>query len=207
MIKTTITALCASAMISTVSHAASVFINNHSFEDGIVPAPGGWSTSAPDGWTQPSGTSGIQNVSGGSETGIDGSIIAFLQGGALQQDLATTIASTVAIGDQFQLTLAATNQNGSPTFDFDIQNSSGVSLIGGAVTSSPASPANPTYADIVVNGTVDTASTEVFLVLSNSAGQTRIDNVRLDYVSAVPEPSSAALLGLGGIALILRRKK
>lgn len=207
MIKTTITALCASAMISSVSHAASVFINNHSFEDGAtVPAAGGWNNSAPDGWTT-SGTTGLQDVTGGSETGIDGTVVVFLQGGTLQQDLTTTIANTVSIGDQFQLTLAATNQNGSPTFDFDIQNSSGVSLIGGAVTSSPASPANPTYADIVVNGTVDTASTEVFLVLSNVSGQTRIDNVRLDYVSAVPEPSSSALLGLGGIALILRRKK
>jgi hypothetical protein len=32
------------------------------------------------------------------------------------------------------------------------------------------------------------------------------DEVRLD-IAAVPEPSTTALLGLGGLALILRRRK
>lgn len=36
--------------------------------------------------------------------------------------------------------------------------------------------------------------------------QTLIDDVNVNFV-AVPEPSSAALLGLGGLALILRRRK
>ncbi|MFC5050439.1 PEP-CTERM sorting domain-containing protein [Rubritalea spongiae] len=38
----------------------------------------------------------------------------------------------------------------------------------------------------------------------NSSSGTYIDNV---VISAVPEPSSTALLGLGGLALILRRRK
>jgi hypothetical protein len=36
--------------------------------------------------------------------------------------------------------------------------------------------------------------------------QPHFDNVNLDFV-AVPEPSTTALLGLGGLALILRRRK
>lgn len=41
------------------------------------------------------------------------------------------------------------------------------------------------------------------------AGEWQIDYVRIDTdaIAAVPEPSSAALLGLGGLALILRRRK
>jgi len=47
-------------------------------------------------------------------------------------------------------------------------------------------------------------------IVAHSTGNryARVDNVFLDVTSApVPEPSSAALLGLGGIALILRRRK
>jgi len=34
-----------------------------------------------------------------------------------------------------------------------------------------------------------------------------LSNTEVQALAAVPEPSSAALLGLGGIALILRRRK
>ncbi|MGB1258969.1 MAG: PEP-CTERM sorting domain-containing protein [Akkermansiaceae bacterium] len=51
-----------------------------------------------------------------------------------------------------------------------------------------------------------TTGDQLYLKFSNSEGATQavIDNIN---VSAVPEPSSAALLGLGGLALILRRRK
>lgn len=45
---------------------------------------------------------------------------------------------------------------------------------------------------------------KVRLFLGNGSGGVSIDDVS---VTAVPEPSSAALLGLGGLALILRRRK
>lgn len=192
--------------------AAAVSINNHSFETGagLPPAPPAqaWNNNVPEGWTRPSGNTGLQNISGdGATVGADGDFVVFLQNGGIAQDITGAIPGfSVMPGDAFTLTLAATNQNGSPEFEFDIQDDFGFSLIGGAVSSSPALPGNPTYEDRVVTGTVDTASPVVILVLSNDGGQTRIDNVRLDLVQ-VPEPSSAALLGLGGLALILRRRK
>ena len=47
------------------------------------------------------------------------------------------------------------------------------------------------------------------LVFVETSGNTNSSNPAIDNVSvnAVPEPSSAALLGLGGLALILRRRK
>jgi hypothetical protein len=33
------------------------------------------------------------------------------------------------------------------------------------------------------------------------------DDMRFDNVSVVPEPSTTALIGLGGLALILRRRR
>lgn len=195
---------------ATALQAASVTIDNHSFENGgglpAAPPATTWNNNVPDGW-QKTGGVGMQNISADATTGTDGEIVVFLQTGAISQNItASILGNAVAAGDLFTLTLAATNQNGSPTFDFDIQDGFGGSLIGGPVTSAPNSPANPTYADAVVVGTVDTASADVVLVLSNSAGQTRIDNVRLDLVQ-VPEPSSSALLGLAGMALIFRRRK
>ncbi|WP_235203408.1 PEP-CTERM sorting domain-containing protein [Sulfuriroseicoccus oceanibius] len=44
---------------------------------------------------------------------------------------------------------------------------------------------------------------------SSANGESTVffDNVRLESLNAVPEPSSTALLGLGSLALILRRRK
>ncbi len=60
----------------------------------------------------------------------------------------------------------------------------------------------------------DAGSAGDYLVLGWSTtnpdgGSTGSDSFNVDniVVSAVPEPSSAALLGLGGLALILRRRK
>ncbi len=60
--------------------------------------------------------------------------------------------------------------------------------------------------------TVDVTGGALTVNLENVAGGNGqialiADGMRLEQISAVPEPSSAALLGLGGLALILRRRK
>ena len=80
--------------------------------------------------------------------------------------------------------------------------------------------ANTVYTVVVVNDTVATNDVGFGLVNGNSDAGTRIfQNDGADAFSgsheaaitvnmnAVPEPSSTALLGLGGLALILRRRK
>ncbi|MGB0774369.1 MAG: PEP-CTERM sorting domain-containing protein [Akkermansiaceae bacterium] len=207
--------LTLSLIASTASlHAASVSINNHSFENGAnVPAPGNWNTNTPEDWNA-YGSKGMQ-ADAVPPAGTDGAIFGFLQGGgtgnlnggSFTQDITTAVGGTINPGDTFTLTLAALNQNVSPSFDFDIRDnadpSTGNSLIGGTQQSGTVSGA---WADYVVAGTVDTASSSVFLVINTNGNQVRVDNVRLDLVQ-VPEPSSTALLGLGGLALILRRRK
>ena len=197
----------AMVILATASsiHAASVSINNHSFETGAgLPADPGWNNNTPDGWTR-TGGGGMQN-SDPDPTGIDGGVYVFLEGGTgtmTQNITASIMGGTVNPGDVFTLTLAADNSNNSPTFDFDIQDGFGGSLIGGAVSSATLTGA---FADYDVIGTVDTASSDVVLMFKTNGPQVLVDNVRLDLVQ-VPEPSSTALLGLGGLALILRRKK
>ncbi|MGB0993073.1 MAG: PEP-CTERM sorting domain-containing protein [Akkermansiaceae bacterium] len=202
----TITALVSAASLQ----AASVSITNHSFETGagLPPAPPAtvWNNNTPDGWTSPGGI-GLQNTTGEGAVGNDGDIVVFIQTGSIAQNITGSIlGNSVSVGDVFTLTVAATDQNGAPDFEFDIQDDFGASLIGGPVTSTTLLPDNPIYTDAVLTGTVDTDSPIALLVIQRTGGQVRIDNVRLDLVQ-VPEPSSAALLGLGGLALILRRKK
>lgn len=74
-----------------------------------------------------------------------------------------------------------------------------------------------TYTAIIIDGTGLTDIDEIMLGIeaddgtSNTAGWGTNDNMNLDFltleVTAVPEPSSATLLGLGALALTLRRKK
>ena len=67
------------------------------------------------------------------------------------------------------------------------------------------SASNSGHIDLVVDTSSFTGGS--FFIAFNDNGwnsATKIDNV---MVTSVPEPSSAALLGLGGLALILRRRK
>ena len=81
----------------------------------------------------------------------------------------------------------------------------------------PDGPSNNAQWDtLTVSWTATAAEAGQFLgiafgVIDNADGiQSEFDNVRLDAVAApvaIPEPSTAALLGLGGLALVLRRRK
>lgn len=53
----------------------------------------------------------------------------------------------------------------------------------------------------------DSAQTGVTSVQINMSGDTQYGLDELEVYTAVPEPSSAALLGLGGFALIFRRRR
>jgi len=60
---------------------------------------------------------------------------------------------------------------------------------------------------LVTAGTTVTVRFEPF-VAAGGAGGVRFDNIEIDGVSAVPEPASMALLGLGGLgALLMKRRK
>lgn len=198
--------MTAAALGMSSTQAAMVSIANHSFENGSnIPASGSWNNNNPEGWVvdESGGQIGMQSDSPGP-AGTDGSVFAFVQGdtSSLLQDITSGTGSSTTVGDIFTLTLAALNQNASPSFDFDITDFSGNSLIGGPLTT----PVAGNWADYVVAGTVDTASSEVRLVLNSNGPQIRMDNVRMDF-QAIPEPSAALLLGIGGLAAIFRRRK
>ena len=178
--------LAASALAISLAHAAPVTITNYSFEEGtgLPDSAGGWNNNNPEGWMvdETGGQIGMQ-IENPAPAGVDGVSFAFVQGDetSLIQDITTGTGSSAAVGDVFTLTVAAFNQNASPSFDFDITNFSGESLIGGPITTNVAGE----WTDYQVVATVDTASPEVRIVLNANGPQIRFDNVRLDFESAL----------------------
>ena len=74
----------------------------------------------------------------------------------------------------------------------------------------PGSGARSTYSLTLDSGTSVADGQTLFLAFQNTSGANNpVERLLLDDVSvaAVPEPGSTALLGLGGLTLILRRRK
>ncbi len=62
--------------------------------------------------------------------------------------------------------------------------------------------------NLLLNSTTAGPGTDFLSITSDSGTAARHAGLNIEYtVTAIPEPSSAALLGLGGLALILRRRK
>lgn len=211
--------VCLLALASS-AHAALVTLQNHSFEDGPLPneptASTTYNSSVPDGWTGLGGPIGAQwEVT--PPDGIDGDIYIYLQGGStVVSGIAQAFTFNFSAGDVFTLTMAGRTASGSANqFVFDIRSTdtigdagAGDSLIGGPQTSSEM---NSAFADYDVSGVATEGGTNAYLVIyreEGQSGQMRWDNVRLDVSAAsVPEPSSAALVGLSGLMLVMRRRR
>ena len=92
---------------------------------------------------------------------------------------------------------------------------SGAALIGAAVVfdDGAAGTPNGTWNEYTDSGTLATNAASVLITIANStaAGQAGSNDGYADLVSfstnTIPEPSSAALLGLGSLALLKRRRK
>ncbi|MDG1357598.1 MAG: PEP-CTERM sorting domain-containing protein, partial [Akkermansiaceae bacterium] len=107
---------------------------------------------------------------------------------------------TVAIGDH--------DAGGRPGFSgYDIRLLAGGSTV--ASISSTTTPGDGTFTDVSFSYTAQAGDSgllgiELQEINGGSGKAVDFDNVRLSFV---PEPSSTALLGLGGLAFIFRRKR
>ena len=111
-----------------------------------------------------------------------------------QQGSQSNLATLSPFSGTDGLVSTTVNQEIAPTADFQINDTDGDGIL--------------TF-DFVKLGTVTVSDTNFQVRLDAVVGGTNQDFVLADAVaiSHVPEPSSTALLGLGGLALILRRRK
>jgi hypothetical protein len=132
--------------------------------------------------------------------------------------------------------VGANNTGGSSTFSFDLTQLSGTSLPASPGWTGAGATASIALGTVISSGSVDISSSGNTLTFASNTpfesyigsgagsslnfsimlqGEDDVDqqfgrfsspSLTVDF-TAVPEPSSTALLGLGGLALILRRRK
>ena len=232
--KLTIALLTGSILTIVTSSAANVIVNGN-FEDSVTadttsPAWGDTAAYADGitGWTISGAAFGMAN---GDGFGGDTAGGAHLAGNASTNLVAASgstfvtstnngtavLSQTIAVGGAGTLSLSY--NLGSISFGgaartaqvqvFDGVDNTAASLYD-VTTDIQGLAGNAVWNTISSTSDFSNTGSDVFVqvTLVDGAGSSNLalDTISLDY-TAVPEPSSAALLGLGGLALILRRRK
>ena len=222
---------------ATNAGATTISITNPSFEapaqadgGGSFGDPTGWTSinfvsagvQNPFGGPTPGGYAFINasdnSVTFGSMTPIGGDQQQVLYINATDASGASSMKQTltgVSLLPDFTYTLKVAIGNENLISDgFKIELFAGATSLGSFSGNSSTFASANLFADATVIYTAPSSglpSGDLSILLQNThsvvsgTGQTIFDNVRLDM--AVPEPSSVALLGLGGILVWLRRKK
>ncbi len=135
--------------------------------------------------------------------------------GAATDYISFTVAPTVGFEATYtNLTLFAGTYDGKAEFElraFDGATETSLAAYSftdpnGATLNDPITAHNFEFTDFTSSDTMEFRLYAFDAVNENSA--VRLDDIQLNgTVVSIPEPSAAALLGLGGLALILRRRK
>ena len=215
-IATRLAALAGLALAAGSVNAATIL--NASFEDDDV-ANDSFSDGVAANWNPTGGSVvGTQDFGPQSPAATDGDqhgVVSYT-GRSLSQLTAFTIADgetytlTVDVGqvDAFSGSQGTIRLFGSTGgLGIALVNTNGTAELSGIAPGKGAYLLNQTVTYTALASGDPFAGQQIGMMFTNSSGtQTLYDNVRLDIV-AVPEPSSAALLGLGGLTLIIRRRR
>eukprot|EP00112_Aurelia_sp_Birch-Aquarium-sp1_P009703 Seg21115.1 transcript_id=Seg21115.1/GoldUCD/mRNA.D3Y31 product="hypothetical protein" protein_id=Seg21115.1/GoldUCD/D3Y31 len=145
----------------------------------------------------------IDNILGGADVAVATTTNNAVAG--TDQVMATfSITSAVALGDTLRVGIMIDGLDGAGFSPASI----GLAQVGSADVAEQAVTANNTVDMYFFDVTGGVAANTQFQVIADSGTGDFVTHqaVSLDVIPA-PEPSSTALLGLGGLALILRRRK
>lgn len=218
-----IVCIVVASFAATPVHAAPITVLNHSFESLNLPSdndlanpptPPSWigDGSSSHGYWNPAGPQTASKPYGyyfdatgdGTPLGAEGKQVAYaFDGGFLYQTLGTLAAGnytiTTAVGNRIGAT------SGQWRFDF---RANGIAEVLASSTGATESLTEGRFTDQVINFAV--AEDNAFIgtpmsVVLFSADSAEYDNVRVDFVAAVPEPTTIGLLGLAGGTFVITR--
>jgi hypothetical protein len=188
--------------------AGAITIANPSFESPVQP-PGSFNVGTVAGWTS-TGDSGVFHPIIGSEFNSipDGLQTGYSNGGALSQILSTTLVTSTAYTLQVDV---GKRLDCCAGFGPIIQLWAGSTLLATATNVGPTAGNFLTETLSYTSTSSDPQAGQALrIVLDSTGGQTDFDNVRLDgtavTISPTPEPASIALLGVGIVALLVRKR-
>ncbi len=188
-------------VIYGINAADGIFSNPYTFNQDQTVLPAGITgvtTTTVQMW---SGTGNFGTMEDpGNSNAITNTSLSVLLGGA-----GATYTISRAANTSFQMTLLAASGDGSNAkWDNTVDDGSG------GVLQTTTHAANGLYYHVfdISSGSSDVVvTTSVVNTAGGAAGHTGLTGVAFDNVTTVPEPSTTALIGLGGLALILRRRK
>ncbi len=214
--KSTLAALAGLALAAGAAHAATpITILNAGFENSSTSIGNGNNTDIAD-WTEDVGDAFVDM--NGTTWVPEASDTLYIGSASVNQDLSHNWSAT----DSFTLDLIAMNPRWSggaagvrvqlrQASDDVVLWDSGLVDVSGTVTTT--APATYTGTGHELSWNIDastfitgSAGEQINVRIAAEAGTVYADNVSLSF-DTVPEPSTTALLGLGGLALILRRRK
>jgi len=220
-------AALAGLALATSAQAASIAVGEDSFEGAKAlggwtdvvappspgPGPGESTASVPSPWVvsggQGTGWTDTSQYSGGIP---DGDIYAYMNAAG---NISQTLAATLQADTTYTLTVATGWRADLPGFGFPTYPGYGIELWAGGVMlasdydtdAGNSGPALDSWKDVTATYTSPSSVTAdpLEIRLIGYGIQTNYDDVRLDG-TVVPEPSAVALIGLGGLALLRRRR-
>ena len=210
------------AFLIIPAFATPIYIDNYSFENPAVNVGPGWIADSTGSWTQGVGIpgwtcsdTGYSGVISGYGTAADGNNAAWVQ---YDNYISQSLTATLQPNSLYTLSVAVGNRVDWDKLNPEIQLLAGGNVLSDKTLTSAEIPASGHYSFITLTyqtGQNVTSNQNLAIKLINASpndrgSQSHFDDVTLDESStnsAVPEPASMLLFGIGGIATALLKKK